>query len=469
MTYLIIITILAFLALAIYKTKWSVLVLIAALPVYLIRFKVGPLPTTLLEVMIWVVFVVWFIKEIKSAGGIKKYWQSRDKRQPYPFRNEIILLIIVAYLGAAVAGFSLSALGTWRAYFFEPLLVFILVINYFKSRGGLDKIIWALIVSASAISLGALVQKFLGMMIINNSFALDNRATSFFPYPNAIGLYLAPLVLLFIGFGLKTLKQKISVMTVWKLAFILGSILLSLTAIYLAQSEGALFGIAAGLLIGGLIYNWQTRVITIALILAVGGFILTDDTGQAYFKSKIFLQDSAGQIRLEQYKETKKMALAEPSRFLTGAGLSNFQAAVAPFHQKGIFLYNGDKDWAIKLSKSHDYRQMLWLPIDNYMYPHNIFLNFWSEIGLIGLILFIWLFVKFFIIAFRIFKHQSRLEIENHYLTWGLIGAMVALIVHGLVDVPYFKNDLAVLFWILFAILGIIELHFKNHGRYGFR
>ena len=30
---------------------------------------------------------------------------------------------------------------------------------------------------------------------------------------------------------------------------------------------------------------------------------------------------------------------------------------------------------------------------------------------------------------------------------------MVVIIVHGLVDVPYFKNDLAVMFWALVAMI----------------
>ncbi len=29
---------------------------------------------------------------------------------------------------------------------------------------------------------------------------------------------------------------------------------------------------------------------------------------------------------------------------------------------------------------------------------------------------------------------------------------MTALLIHGLVDVPYFKNDLAMLFWIIYAL-----------------
>ncbi|MBU1180368.1 hypothetical protein KJ885_05475, partial [Patescibacteria group bacterium] len=36
------------------------------------------------------------------------------------------------------------------------------------------------------------------------------------------------------------------------------------------------------------------------------------------------------------------------------------------------------------------------------------------------------------------------------------ICAMSALLIHGLVDVPYFKNDLSILFWIIFSMPFII-------------
>ena len=50
---------------------------------------------------------------------------------------------------------------------------------------------------------------------------------------------------------------------------------------------------------------------------------------------------------------------------------------------------------------------------------------------------------------------------KERYVILGLMGAMVTIIVHGLVDVPYFKNDLSVLFWILIAMLSLISLRSK--------
>jgi hypothetical protein len=48
------------------------------------------------------------------------------------------------------------------------------------------------------------------------------------------------------------------------------------------------------------------------------------------------------------------------------------------------------------------------------------------------------------------------------FLGLGILGAFVVIVVHGLVDVPYFKNDLACLFWVLIALLSLLRLQQKN-------
>ena len=38
------------------------------------------------------------------------------------------------------------------------------------------------------------------------------------------------------------------------------------------------------------------------------------------------------------------------------------------------------------------------------------------------------------------------------------MAALSAILIHGLVDTPYFKNDLSIIFWVLIALL-IIQTH----------
>ena len=77
-----------------------------------------------------------------------------------------------------------------------------------------------------------------------------------------------------------------------------------------------------------------------------------------------------------------------------------------------------------------------------FQYPHNIFLNFWVEMGFFGVALFLW-------ISFVYLKILSKHG--NDFLAVGLFGALVYIFIHGLVDVPYFKNDLSAEFWVFLA------------------
>ena len=115
------------------------------------------------------------------------------------------------------------------------------------------------------------------------------------------------------------------------------------------------------------------------------------------------------------------------NRPIFGAGLAGYQTAIEPYHRAKY--------------------------LEIFLYPHTLVLNFWSEMGIAGLGAFFWILVVFFRAARKTFLSE---EWEGSALAAGALAAMTALFVHGLVDVPYFKNDLAVLFWILCA-LGMFE------------
>jgi O-antigen ligase len=108
---------------------------------------------------------------------------------------------------------------------------------------------------------------------------------------------------------------------------------------------------------------------------------------------------------------------------LFGAGLSGFAQTIAPF----------------------------WNPThtDRFIYPHNIVLTFWSETGLLGLFAFAWIMAAGFRQTWRGWRGEAFGWRE---LELGVLLALVAVVVHGLVDVPYFKNDLALELWVLLGV-----------------
>ncbi|MBU0722177.1 O-antigen ligase family protein [Patescibacteria group bacterium] len=440
--------------------------LIATMPSYLIRFNILNIPSTLLEVMIWSVFLVWIIANwTRIKANIAECFKKNNKKIKihYPFDWEIILLLLVSFAAAGVAGFSPSALGIWKAYFFEPILFFIVVFNIIQKEQGKNKILLALAMSAFLVSLLAIYQKFTGALIDNPLWATEatRRVVSFFGYPNAVGLYLGPIILILVGLLTELFKNIKKDQTfnfqILKINFIVVSIVCSLLAIYFAKSKGAMIGVVVGLFVFGLIIwkkvRWAT--ITVALIILAG--IVIYQPARNLVVENITLNNLSGQIRIIGWQESWEML--KDSRLLIGAGLANYQTAVRQYHQPGFF-YNRDDDpnFHRQTVFNANYRQTHWQPLEIYLYPHNIVLNFWSELGLAGVLLFIWIIGKYFVLGITNYKLQTT---NYKYLNIGLICAMVAIVTHGIVDVPYFKNDLAVMFWLLVAMMSLINFETK--------
>ena len=464
---LIIFSLIFYTILTAFKPRLAILAIVFALPSYLIRFEVLGIPFTFLEAMILIVFAFFviqkgpeIIKRIKNKINNK----SLNKLQNYPFRYEIIAILLVAYLAVFFSGFSLSALGAFKAYFLEPIILYILIINYFHIKNDWKKIVWALSLSALLISIVAFFQQISGLYIFNEFWAQaeTRRVTSVFPYPNALGLYLAPVVLLTLGLSTSYLKDLKRLKNKFISASLLLIILISLLAMYFAKSEGALIATSISIFIYLLIYNKQTRIIAISLIIISSTILSLSPQTHSYIKDKALLRDKSGQIRISQWQETWQM-LKDDNNWLSGVGLLNYQEKVAPYHQEGIFIKDyQDPDWLRKTLFNQKFRQSAWQPLEIYLYPHNIALNFWVELGLLGLIIFMFLFIKIYIKAIKVLQNNQK---QFKPMLVAIISSLSAIIIHGLVDVPYFKNDLTALFWIIISLLALIIIHSKNHEK----
>lgn len=461
-----------FFTLAKIRLNLAVALMIFSLPSYLIRFNLFGIPFTMLEVMIFISFGFWLWDDHKRiVDNVKKRLKYRKKQKKigklirYPFDTEIIMLLVVSFISIIVASFTDASLGIWKAYFFEPILVYILILNIFRKS---DKkeidcyLISPLVYSALTISIFAIYQKFTGAFILNDFWAAEatRRVTSFFEYPNAVGLFLAPLILLMAGWvadkarKLKIRKDDIFKKEFLKIYVVVLTALLSYLAIYFAKSEGAFLAVTVALIIFAMFLNKKIKYLTIIFAAIVCLFIATCPIARDVAIEKLTLRDLSGEIRKQQWRETWQLLTSSRANFILGTGLSGYQKAVSPYHQEGIFFNKErDPDFRRKIVIFDDkYRSEHWQPVETYMYPHNIFLNFWVELGFFGMILFIYFIGRFFYLSYRLYKKEN-----DKYLILGVSGAMLVIVIHGLVDVPYFKNDLAVIFWLLLAMFGLVQ------------
>jgi len=389
--------------------KWGVYLVCAFLPAYLIRFK-GPLdiPMTALEVMILVLFAVCVLKKqvaIPAKTEIKK--------------NKLLLIGGSLFLFSATVAMFVSpdfraAAGIWKAYFIEPLIFFIIFISVIEKEDT-KNVIKALGFSALYISLYAIAQKFLNVPI-PTPWQTEMRATSIFPYPNAVGLFLAPLIPLLIY----DLRFKIS--DLLSKFFLSATIILSILTIVFAKSEGAIVALVASLSIWLFIKLKSRGKIVLSIIgsAAIVAILFLNFFPFPQIKEKLLLNDWSGIVRKTVWSETWEMLQNAP---IFGVGLSGHQTAIIPYHNAK------------------------WMEI--FLYPHNIILNFWAETGILGLIGFIIIIIGFYK---QLLSQKSEIGIY-------LFLSMTILLIHGLVDVPYFKNDLSILFWIL---IGMAILHPKQ-------
>lgn len=415
-----------YLALCVKDRALAVATLVAVLPAYLIRFAVpvpmlGALPTTLLEILVLELFVVWFFTDAPK----KDAWQALGV-----WAEPIMLLLVGATIGVAVAPDLRAALGLWRAYFVEPILFFVVFADVIGRKRSGRAVLMALGVSLALVGATAVYQKFTGYGIPNPVWQAEatRRVTSFYGFPNAIGLFCAPLVVLMTGWALELVRAKDLRRRALAVPAACAA-MLGLLAILFAVSEGAAIGTAAGLGLLGLL-DKKTRAWTLGLVVAASLVVSLFPPVTNYFSLAVSLRDDSGSVRAVIWKETAELLAHGP---VFGAGLAGYPGRIEPYHQAK------------------------WIEI--FQYPHDVILNFWVETGLIGLAGLLWLVCRFYRVAAGL-VNDERLG----WLARTVAAAMAATLVHGLVDVPYLKNDLAILFWTLVGLMEVMR-RLKEEGK----
>jgi len=83
----------------------------------------------------------------------------------------------------------------------------------------------------------------------------------------------------------------------------------------------------------------------------------------------------------------------------------------------------------------------------NLSHPHNLVLDFGTSLGIGGIVIIVWLQVQFWSQAWAAYQKQPN------PLLLGLMGSMIIILAHGLVDHAYFLVDLAFAFFLIFGVV----------------
>jgi len=400
-----------------YFSRWAILSVPAMLPLYVLRLNVGLFHTTILELLLLGIFVG------VSTKNPLIWYNGWNKIKPW--HKPIFAWTIATIVAVMVAPNHFAALGLWRAYILEPLLYLVLVAATLKTTKDREHLIRALISSVVVVAGWAVFQFTTGLGIPHpwDTVITVRRATGPFPFPNALALFCAPIAALCLT-QLRATSSHPPV-TRGKAIYLIGFIAATLATL-LAKSVGGSLAILSCVAIIFL-WNKRTRLPVILCSMLIVGIVASIPAIRKPTIQTLSFQGWSGKVRLIIWKETTAMLKEHP---IFGAGFGAYPDVIKPYHTATY--------------------------IEIFQFPHNILLNLWSETGLLGIAAFIWICVVWIRLAKRKASETANLQIPILYTL-----PLVAMLTHGLVDVPYFKNDLAMLFWIL-AALTTISVQDKN-------
>jgi O-antigen ligase len=370
----------------------------AALPSYVVRFRVVFLPTTVLEVLIG----------LTAAAYVWTLWTERRRPAARTALDiPIVLLLLAGIGGIIVAPDHTRALGIYRAYFVETIALFYIAVDLIRTPQELRRVMLIAGAGSCVFAIGQIVT--FALALVQHAVHIDAGPAFLNTSSNQVTLYLEPPFAFAIGFALYSKSSRERLVAVAVVALLLAALVLTLSrAGYLAI---AILAVIAVLSVSERrVRLWALAGGAVALLLVLELPFISQRLGT--FAHSIQLRESI-------YREALRMLSGRP---IFGAGISGFPIRVAPFRPVGEEVE---------------------------LYPHNLWLTTWSELGVLGLIAFA---AIFFGLLWRGVRALGRLEGIYKAVAWGAVGALVLYLVHGMFDSPYWKNDLSAEFWILAAL-----------------
>jgi putative inorganic carbon (hco3(-)) transporter len=366
---------------------------------YILRGEFFGVPYTALELCLLAVLVAYVVEKLYSGEAFPD-----PRRMPYFW--PLALLVLAATISVLVAPDKRAAAGIWKAYFVEPALVAMVLWDVLRTPGQVHELIGAFFTAGIIVSVFELLA-FLYALGIHRPRLVEDPVVVLYFTANATGLFLGPLLAIagaFLLFGDNAQRFRGAFFSVF-----------ALPAFILSFSRGAWLALVLASLL--LIWQHRRRLILSAALAATVVVALLVPPIRRRIQHQFDPNDplNSAVLRAHLWKATLQMQ-ANPRHLIFGTGLSGFKHDIQPY--KNFAGYTEDL-----------------------IYPHNILLNFWTETGLLGVAAFAWLAVAW---TRNCWSRLRRPGPARVYFI-GLAAASVTILVHGMLDVPFFKNDLAFL------------------------
>ena len=355
--------------------------------------------------------------------------------------------LLAALLSLLVTEYPRQSLRELRWLIIEPILVFYLVRSTVADAREAVMVLWSIVVAgllATAVSLSALAA---------NGTLLDPTARATFPYlsPNHLGLFLGRAATIALALALFT--PKTSSLRAWHRRAPAGATetrvaeaelrsawpaegsaarvtaLMALVVLVLGLgrtlSVGAWVGFGAAALAVAALFSRRAALIAGTALVAASVLALLVLPAERT-TARLDPETGTGLFRLQIWEASVHMVADHP---LLGIGLDNY-----------LYRYRG----GYMLPEAWEEPDI--------SHPHNWVLDFWLQLGFVGLLSAIALIAWSGVIGRRLLRRESPYD---RTIGAAVIGLLVEMLVHGAVDNSYFLVDAAVVWWMALGVLAL--------------
>jgi O-antigen ligase len=392
-------------------------------PAYLLHFKVAGVPFTGLEVFVYVLFGLWLLELVRDRKNVA--WDPVVRN----FWVAAFLIFVGATVGVAFSPISIPlpdgttlaarqvSLGVWKGWVLAPILYFAVLTQMLKTSEDVWKILKIFVFSAALVGIVSHL-----FALFGNGLTYDFRLNGFFESANQLALYIVPAIPISVVFLLHRHKP----LQTWDYLNSSALAILVYTLLFTQSYAGILaVFVSVGMMVAFLMFRKRALrkpmlFALAALVLAFVGIAATQVQSEKFRQFLDFQNRSSTSVRLQIYQVAARLVDEHP---LVGIGPGLFQANYQ--RESTEILGHPPYEWDMP-------------------HPHNIFLAFWLNAGLLGLAAFVGLLF---------FAHRR--------FTFPLV-ALWAIVLHGLFDTPFWKNDLAMIFWLVIAAIVVLQRDVKR-------
>ena len=389
-------------------------------PVELYRFAFP-----LSEILILITSGAWFLRLLNELGKTRQIAvsdvpnvQSKFWKRLNGLDYGVIAFVILGIVSLVWTRLPPQAVTELRVMIVEPALFYAIFRTIPFDKKLILKLVDVLLIAGFVVAVIGLWQFLQGQSVITAE-AGARRLASVYGSPNNVGLFLGRCIPFALSFLFAPLDRRRRIAAAVSLG-VMG------LAIILSQSVGAIFlGVPAAVVAVLLVYGGKRpRLILLGLvIIAVVGFVFSLQSER--FARVLDFDSGTNFFRIRVWQSALNVIHDHP---ITGLGLDQF-----------LYAFRG-----------HYILPDAWQE-PNLSHPHNIILDFWIRLGILG----VGLLLVMQLVFWKALRRAVRIYQKNDPLLYaivvGVVGSMVNLIFHGLIDNSVFVQDLCYVFIFLLA------------------